>query len=121
MDWCVEDFAHANHHPVACVNGDDGERAILAASVKSAETYEFDASASYDPDGNSLSYHWWIYPEAGTYQGTVGVEGDGEAAIRFCVPKDAKTGDTIHLVLSVRDDSDIVPLTSYRRIVLTVA
>jgi hypothetical protein len=121
MDWCVEEYSNANHHPIACINGDDGERAILGVSVKAGSSYDFDAGMSHDPDGDNLNYRWWVYPEAGTYKGEVTITNATEASISFCVPDDAEQGDTIHLILSLTDDSNIVPLTAYRRIVLTVA
>jgi hypothetical protein len=120
MDWCVEDFEHANHTPIACLNGDDGERCMVAGSVSAGETVNFDASTSHDPDGDNLSFRWWIYDEAGTYGKKIPLTENRKETFAFTVPSDAKRGDTIHLVLEVFDDNKIVSLKAYRRIVLTI-
>ena len=121
MDWCVADYAHANHHPIARLNGDDGERAIMAAKVMPGETVSLDASASTDPDGDSLYFRWWIYPEAGTCGAHIDLGDCQDSVLSFTIPTDARLGSTIHLILEVFDDNQIVSLKSYRRIVLTVA
>lgn len=120
MDWCVAEKNEANHHPVACINGDDGERCIVAGSCKAGETVFFSAAGSYDPDGDSLRYKWWVYPEAGTYNGIVDLSGNHCMELDLTIPEDAREGDTIHLILEVSDNSGIVPLKAYRRIILQI-
>ena len=57
----ADDFSKANHAPVASVvEGNNisakvGEKIILTAKAT-------------DPDGDKLSYYWWRYFEADTYQ-----------------------------------------------------
>ena len=34
-------------------------------------TISLDASATTDPDGDTVDIRWYIYPEAGTYAGKV--------------------------------------------------
>ena len=118
MDWCVEPFAKANHNPIAALNGDTTDR-LVRVTTTAGSPLVFDASASTDPDGNKLSYHWFLYPEAGTYRGrTPLVSADGPTA-RLTAPVDA--ADTqLHLILEVRDDSAIARLSDYRRIVIDV-
>lgn len=121
MDWCVAEYSNANHHPIAKLNGDEGERAIMQGYVKAGGTYEFDASASTDPDGDKLGFRWWVYNEAGTCKVVPTLKNEKTSLVEIAIPEDALAGDTIHLVLEVYDDNSIVSLKSYRRIVLTVS
>ena len=118
MDWCVADHSQANHHPVAVVNGDK-TRTVLRMQVDVGQEVVLDASGSSDPDGDSLTYRWYPYPEAGSYAGTMPVQDATKARASFRVPKDAAR-EQIHLVLEVADANVIVSLKSYRRIVLDV-
>ncbi|MBI2947691.1 MAG: DUF1593 domain-containing protein, partial [Verrucomicrobia bacterium] len=63
LDWCVREFAQANHPPEARVQGP------LERKVSSSATVTLSAIGSRDPDGNKLSYQWFAYPEAGSYKG----------------------------------------------------
>lgn len=120
MDWCVAGYDKANHHPVARLNGDDGERAIMAGQVRAGEKVTLDAGDSTDPDGDGLAFRWWIYKEAGTCRETAVLEGEKSSQVTLTVPESAPAGSTIHLVLEVYDDNPIASLKSYRRVVLTV-
>ena len=68
-DWCVLDKKAANHNPsVSVVQGID-------VSAAPGETVTLTASGT-DPDGDSLSYQWWRYAEADTYQDIADPEPD---------------------------------------------
>ncbi|GAA1012604.1 hypothetical protein Aple_006530 [Acrocarpospora pleiomorpha] len=107
-------YSAANHAPVVSIrhtkiSAKPGQRVLLTGTAK-------------DPDRNALTYQWWDYPEAGTYKGgEVAVESSPglPGAASFVVPKDAKKGDTIHIILQVSDDAPL-SLTSYARGVVTV-
>ncbi|MDP6041617.1 MAG: DUF1593 domain-containing protein [Candidatus Latescibacteria bacterium] len=114
MDWCVQE--QANHHPTVVVNGDSG-KGVVEFSATSGDTVMLRASESSDPDGDTLSFVWFYYREAGTFEGDVAVNfSDAEAQIG--IPEVA-SGKTIHVILEVTDDGD-PPLTVHRRIVITV-
>jgi hypothetical protein len=120
MDWCVEPFEAANHHPDAILDGDDSD-AIIRKVAKPGDRLSFDASASRDPDGDAMRYFWWIYPEAGRrpYGKDIQVLGAKEDQASIIIPEDA-VGKELHLILEVWDRSTIVPLADYRRVVIEV-
>ena len=118
MDWCTQPYEKANHHPIAAVNGDTSD-AILRQRAEAGSAVTMDASSSTDPDGDDLDFHWWVYPEAGTYSGDVRIANPHWAIAAAHIPKDA-SGTRIHVILEVRDRNPIAPLYDYRRIVIDV-
>jgi hypothetical protein len=119
MDWCVEAFAEANHNPVALIN-QDASRQILYLSAKPGEKLKFDASGSYDPDQEQkLSYHWFIYPEAGIGLNEVSLKRSKGKKVKLLIPDNA-AGSQIHLILDVSDNSPIAPMHDVRRVVIQV-
>lgn len=117
MDWCVHDVGDANHAPRAVVNGANGT-AFVSLEAREGDVVTLDASESTDPDGDSLSFRWWSYGEAGTCTRPVSIEGDGSPEARVNVPR-GSAGSDIHVVLEVTDDGTPA-LTSYRRAVVRV-
>lgn len=112
-DWCVKDYISANHHPVVRL-----QDTPLDIHAKAGTKIKLDASASTDPDGDTLSFYWWHYAEAGTYKGAILPSSKGiKATIE--IPKDAKAGDTIHIICEV-SDSGTPTLTRYQRIIISV-
>ncbi|MBC3758705.1 DUF1593 domain-containing protein [Hyunsoonleella sp. SJ7] len=119
MDWCVATFENANHHPVASINGDNTEK-IHSVKANAGDSIKLDASASSDPDGDNIVYNWWIYKEAGSYNGNAQIiKNSSQSIIKLNIPEDA-SGKTIHIILEIKDDSSIASLHDYRRIVITV-
>ena len=110
MAWSVTpDYADANHEPVV--------RGPLALTTAPGETLRLRVSVK-DPDGDALTCSWKQY-KVGSYAGDVIVEDPAAAATSVTVPADAKSGDTIHLVLTVADDGT-PQLTSYLRTIITI-
>ena len=70
-----------------------------------------------DPDSDTLTYRWWVYVEAGTYDGKPTMTGADSPRVNVSLPPDA-TGD-LHIILEVTDTGQ-PPLTAYRRAVVTV-
>lgn len=112
-DWCVKSYAEANHQPVA----------VLAHSAdikaKPGSKVSLSAAGTSDPDGDSLTFSWWQYAEAGTYPGSVDISDSDSVNAMLTVPADAKSGQTIHVVCEVTD-SGTPRLTRYARVVVTV-
>jgi hypothetical protein len=113
MDWCVKPYAEANHPPVPRLNHPE------AITIKSGQGFTLDAYGSSDPDGDSISYLWFNYPEGGTYEKVVST-GGAENVDRFHVTAPAVTEEvTLHFILRVTDKGTPA-LSRYKRVVVTV-
>lgn len=113
LDWCVTDFAHANHPPVARVAGE------LRRIARVGETVSLDASASTDPDQQPLRFEWIHYHEAGTYRGPrLEMVNAASKQASFIAPR-VDTDQTVHAVLTVTDEGT-PSLTRYQRVIVTV-
>jgi hypothetical protein len=117
VKWCVEPYEKANHNPVAVVNG-SSDRLPLMVSAKPGEKLLFDASGSHDPDGNSLSYHWFFYNEVGYPEGTELKQLSSGKKCRIALPRHL-SGRNIHLILEVKDNGS-PSLSSYKRVIINV-
>lgn len=119
LNWCVaDDYRKANHRPLAVLNGDRTRR-ILTLAAKPGETVTLTADGSSDPDGDGLVLTWFLYPEAGSFQGDIQLTGGHGETTSFTAPVVQKP-ETIHIVLQVEDNGQ-PPLCAYRRAVVTVA
>jgi hypothetical protein len=113
MDWTVKPYAEANHPPVPRLNHPD------RLTVKSGGNLTLDAYGSSDPDGDSISYLWFHYPEAGTHRELV-TTGGAENADRFSfTAPQVKHVETLHFILRVTDKGTPA-LSRYQRIIVTV-
>jgi hypothetical protein len=121
MDWCVQSYAKANHHPRAVLNG-DASNAILKRSAKPGDLLKFDATGSTDPDKDALRYSWWFYSEAGRqpFGKPLPIADPASEKIAVMVPESAAARE-LHLILEVWDQNEVVPLVDYRRVVINVA
>lgn len=112
-DWCVKTYSAANHPPFVWLNTPANVDASPGATIT------LDVSGSTDPDGDTLSFAWWQYRDAGGYKNAVTLKDADRAVASVTVPPDAKPGDTIHLIAEVTDNGK-PPLTRYARVILTV-
>jgi hypothetical protein len=112
-DWCVKSIQEANHPPRVKVSH------ALDLNAKPGEKVKLSAQGTNDPDGDELTYHWWHYQEAGSYDGAIEIKDAGKQDAVFTVPSDAGEGKTMHIILAVTDQGTPA-LTRYKRIIITV-
>jgi hypothetical protein len=114
MNWCNTKYGEANHAPVVVLNNPD------RMTVKSGRKFRVDASPSYDPDGDALSFLWILYKEAGTNKADYKPGSFPNTAFMPNVqaPKVSKP-ETMHLIVCVTDKGT-PRLTRYKRVIVTV-
>lgn len=138
MQWTLSaDFAKANHQPVISVDGHVG-REVVYRDVVAGSAVEFDASGTFDPDGDEITFKWYQYREPSaiqTFHANEVAELDIErlnedgSKVRVTVPPAEKScimhkertalkrGSPLHVILEVRDNGTPA-MVSYRRVVL---
>ncbi len=116
LDYCVKPLKEANHPPQIVLNQSES-REIQHRTATPGQPVKLSALGSRDPDGNSLSYEWIVYPEAGTYKGKVSLQNATSQEAEISLPKDLGS-DSIHILLTVRD-SGTPSLARYRRVIIT--
>ncbi|KAL1631284.1 hypothetical protein SLS54_000043 [Diplodia seriata] len=125
MQWTVNsNYTKSNHHPVAIINSTCGPSAF-EVGYKPGDSVVLDASESWDPDNDDLTFNWLTYRDiTAVMDGTradifpnVTVTNLDErgSVVRLTPPS---LGLTMHVILSVEDKRDMA-LTTYRRIILT--
>lgn len=113
MDWCVTSFKQANHPPFAML---DTQEKI---TVKSGEWFYFNADSSFDPDGDSISFLWFPYPEATGFKGELPAPpAENCHDYKAQAPIVSQPTD-IHYILKVTDKGT-PRLSRYKRIIVTV-
>lgn len=111
MDWCLSSYDEANHPPTPVLKHAD------RLDAKSGGGVFLDGGRSTDPDGDSLSFQWCYYPEAGSLEGKVETPRNTPAAwVRLPTVTEEKAA---HFVLRVTDKGS-PPLARYRRVVVRV-
>jgi len=114
MDWTKLNPADANHPPLVKIV------TPMRLKVRSGQHVGLNALGTTDPDGDSLSYHWFEYPEAGTCPARATPSGAANLYERgFTAPKVERECE-LHFVLRVTDKGS-PPLTRYARVIATVS
>lgn len=111
-DWCVKSYDEANHQPIVKCNLKD-------VNAKPGAKLRLSAKGTTDPDGDQLSYRWWVYQEASSYKNEMKITNSNQQRASLIVPTDAQTGDQIHVILEVTDNGT-PQLTRYSRIVINI-
>jgi hypothetical protein len=113
MDWTTKPYAAANHPPRARLDRPD------EIVVNSGEAFGLSARGSSDPDGDSLSFFWFHYPEAGGNPVRVKIEGaENQTGVWVRAPE-VDRAETLHFILRLSDKGS-PSLARYQRVRVTV-
>ncbi|HQU86305.1 MAG TPA: DUF1593 domain-containing protein [Pyrinomonadaceae bacterium] len=112
-DWCVKSYKEANHPPIVKLKN------ALDLKVKAGAKVNLNANGTTDPDGDKLTYRWWQYADPSSFKGNVEIKNSDQKTASFVVPKNAVSGQTIHIICEVKD-SGTPQLTRYQRVVVEV-
>jgi hypothetical protein len=114
MCWASKPFSQCNHPPVPVLIGP------AEFTVTEGEPIVLDATGSHDPDGDSLSYYWFPYLEAGDFKEPIGYGFFAPNLIRLVVTAPhVDAPRTVHFILKVTDKGT-PPLTRYKRVIVHI-
>jgi hypothetical protein len=113
MDWCHLPYQEANHAPVPVLSHPE------EISVNAGDNFTLDASRTYDPDGDSFSFLWFNYPEAGSYKELIKVNGAENVYKAYFTAPDVDRKESAHFILRVTDRGK-PELSSYKRVIVTI-
>lgn len=122
MNWAVNHVDSVNHPPSITLENHLAEIPLIL-DVTARDTVCINASKSFDPDGDSLHFTWWVYQEPGTYHRHYELDNainpQDSSIVNFYVPKDAAPGTSIHVILELKDNGE-PNLKTYQRVVLHI-
>ncbi|KAH7155178.1 hypothetical protein B0J13DRAFT_496142 [Dactylonectria estremocensis] len=138
IQWTLDPaLSSANHHPIVSINGSSGPDPLYI-TAEAGTTLNLDASATFDPDGDALTFKWWQYrdPSASQWFHFIEVEEmkvekrDAEGrVVELTLPGPEKCckdlvsgapkakGQLLHMILEVTDAGS-PNLTSYKRVII---
>jgi len=112
MRWCTQAYQEANHPPVIESLMPDH------ITVSSGEKFSLNATAT-DPDGDSLSYLWFNYPEAGSYKHPIKIDSAENLPLVNVIAPVVDHEQTAHFILRVTDKGK-PQLSRYKRVIVTI-
>jgi hypothetical protein len=122
MNWTIMEYKEANHPPVPKLNHPNEIKA------RSGEVVTLDATLTTDPDGDNLTYKWYLYFEPGSYllftdyrsnrNHQLDIENSDRPVARFTAPGVKRPSD-LHIILEVTDDG-YPQLTRYQRVIVNI-
>jgi hypothetical protein len=118
VKWCVEPYGKVNRNPVAVVNGLEEKSPILINAWPGQELV-FNASGSYDPDGDELTFNWFFYYEI-YFPGCVELTVSSDGTTCTVITSETTVDENLHLILEATDNGT-PSLTSYKRIIINVS
>jgi hypothetical protein len=112
--WTTKEFSECNHPPVPKLAHSE------SFTVKSGEEFTLSGKGTTDPDGDSMSYYWFQYREAGTLDEPIRFQyAPNLYAIPSITAPVVKEPKTVHFILKVTDKGTPA-LTRYKRVIVTI-
>ncbi|MEA5460430.1 nucleoside hydrolase-like domain-containing protein [Arcicella sp. LKC2W] len=112
LKWSVtSQYKNANHEPVVNIEG------TMTVMASAGEKIRLNGIVS-DPDGNTVTTKWWQL-NVGSYPNKVQIITPNALRTEVQIPKDALSGQTIHLIFEGTDNGT-PSLTKYQRVIVYV-
>ncbi|MBK6479583.1 MAG: hypothetical protein IPF93_15350 [Saprospiraceae bacterium] len=90
----------------------------MVSDARTGVLIELDAGESTDPDNDHLVFDWFVYTEAGTYNGDVPIDKTSSSRASLIIPQDAND-KSIQVICRVSDTGS-PSMTSYKRCIIQV-
>ncbi|KAF4947365.1 hypothetical protein FSARC_13986 [Fusarium sarcochroum] len=138
IQWTLSSsLSSVNHHPIVSINGSSGPAPVYI-EAEAGTTISLDASGTYDPDGDIITFKWWHYREPSATQWLAFVEveeikiekkepegkvvdvtlpGPEKSCVELLSRAPIDKGQPLHIILEVTD-SGTPSLTSFKRVVI---